>query len=101
MTTKPKGGNGDLLFRAILELKTMEECRRFFDNVCTVQELNTMTQRVVVARMLLDKCVYNEIAEQTGASTATISRVKRSLEYGGDVYQTVFARLEEGQESKS
>jgi TrpR-related protein YerC/YecD len=83
----------DELFDAILCLKDRDECYRFFDDLCTVQELKALTQRLCVAKMLDRQCVYNEIVAQTGASTATISRVNRSLLYGSDGYRTVLDRL--------
>lgn len=82
------------LFEAILALETMDECYRFFDDLCTVPELKALSQRLQVAKMLRDKRVYSEIVAKTGASTATISRVNRSLIYGSDGYKTVFERLE-------
>ena len=83
----------DDLFDAILMLRNREECYRFFEDVCTVNELMSISQRVEVARMLTSKRTYLEIAEKTGASTATISRVNRSLMYGQDGYGMVFDRL--------
>lgn len=74
----------DELFEAVLTLRDKEECYRFFQDVCTVNELLSLSQRFEVARMLTEKKTYLEIAEQTGASTATISRVNRSLVYGND-----------------
>ena len=85
------------LFEAILTLKDKEECFKFFEDVCTVNELLSLSQRFEVARMLTKNKTYLEIAEQTGASTATISRVNRSLNYGNDGYQLVFNRMEENQ----
>ena len=85
----------DLLFRSILSLKTVEECYNFFEDLCTVPELKAMSQRLVVAHMLSTKQVYSEIVAKTGASTATISRVNRSLNYGCEGYDMVFKRLEE------
>ncbi|MDO5539416.1 MAG: YerC/YecD family TrpR-related protein [Eubacteriales bacterium] len=85
------------LFEAILELKDKEECYRFFEDVCTINELLSLSQRFEVAKMLTQNKTYLEIAEQTGASTATISRVNRSLNYGNDGYQMVFSRLEKNQ----
>ncbi len=87
----------DHLFEAVLQLKNKEECYLFFEDVCTVNELLSLSQRFEVARMLTQNKTYLEIAEQTGASTATISRVNRSLNYGSDGYQMVFSRLEENQ----
>lgn len=83
------------LFQAILTLKDTEECYTFFEDVCTVNELLSLSQRYEVARMLSEKRTYLEIAEKTGASTATISRVNRSLNYGNDGYDMVFQRLSE------
>lgn len=86
----------DLLFDAIASLKTREECALFFKDLCTIPEVKSMSQRFVVAKMLKDNMVYSEIVAKTGASTATISRVNRSLNYensGG--YDLVFERLEE------
>ncbi len=83
----------DGLFEAILTLQTKEECYRFFEDVCTVNELLSISQRFEVARMLTDGKTYLEIAEKTGASTATISRVNRSLLYGRDGYGLVFERM--------
>lgn len=85
----------DALFEAVLCLKSKEECYLFFEDVCTVNELLSLSQRYEVARMLTEKKTYLEIAEKTGASTATISRVNRSLNYGNDGYQMVFERLDE------
>lgn len=83
----------DKLFEAILTLETQEECYRFFEDICTINELNSIAQRLEVAKMLaLDK-TYTEIAEKTGASTATTSRVKRCLYHGADGYQLVLERL--------
>ena len=85
----------EFLFQAILKLETMEECYDFFEDLCTVQELKALSQRIQVAKMLSDHKVYSEIVEETGASTATISRVNRSLSFGAGGYQTVFQRMEE------
>ena len=76
----------DLLMKAVLKLTTIEEAYRFFEDVCTIQELKSMAQRIEVARMLREKITYHDIARQTGASTATISRVNKSLLYGADGY---------------
>lgn len=84
----------DHLFSAILSLKDKEECYTFFEDVCTVNELLSLSQRFEVAKMLREKKTYLEIAEKTGASTATISRVNRSLNYGNDGYDMVFERME-------
>ncbi len=83
----------DHLFEAILCLQSKEECYSFFEDLCTVNELLSLSQRYEVASMLKDHKTYLEIAEKTGASTATISRVNRSLNYGNDGYELVFSRL--------
>lgn len=88
----------DHLFEAILNLEDKEECYKFFEDVCTVNELLSLSQRFEVARMLRMQKTYLDIAEQTGASTATISRVNRSLNYGNDGYDMVFARIGVGEE---
>lgn len=80
------------LYEAILVLRDVDECRAFFNDVCTVNELLSMSQRFEVAKMLRGKQTYQEITESTGASTATISRVNRSLNYGNGGYDTVFKR---------
>ena len=86
--------NCDYLFEAVLRLQTLEECRSFFTDLCTVPELRAMNQRITVAKMLTDKEVYTDIVAATGASTATISRVNRSLNYGENGYNTIFERLD-------
>mgnify|MGYP000986522057 FL=1 len=83
----------DTLFDAILCLKDREECYRFFEDICTINEIKSLAQRLEVAMMLRDKRTYHEIAEKTGASTATISRVNRSLIYGADGYNRILDRL--------
>ncbi len=83
----------DFLFDAILSLKNREECYTFFEDICTVNELLSLSQRVEVAKMLREQKTYLDIAEKTGASTATISRVNRSLNYGNDGYDMVFERV--------
>ena len=93
MNNKLEDKNLDFLFKAVLALETREECYDFFEDLCTVQELKALSQRIVVAKMLSEKCVYTDIVNETGASTATISRVNRSLNYGCDGYETVFKRL--------
>lgn len=95
MNNKLKDKNVDFLFNAVLALNDIEECYDFFEDLCTVQELKTLSQRIVVAKMLSDKRVYTDIVSETGASTATISRVNRSLHYGCDGYDKIFARIEE------
>ena len=81
------------LFEAILTLEHVDECYAFFEDVCTINELLSLSQRYEVAEMLREKRTYLEIAEKTGASTATISRVNRSLNYGNDGYDMTFARI--------
>lgn len=83
------------LFDAILTLENKEECYKFFEDVCTINELLAISQRFEVAHMLKGNHTYLDIAEKTGASTATISRVNRSLNYGNDGYDMVFKRLED------
>lgn len=83
----------DYLFDAILSLKDRDECYTFFEDVCTINELLSLSQRFEVAAMLRSRKTYLEIAEKTGASTATISRVNRSLNYGNDGYDMVFERI--------
>ena len=89
------------LFDAILSLENKEECYRFFEDVCTVNELLSLSQRYEVARMLRAQKTYLDIAEKTGASTATISRVNRSLNYGNDGYDMVFKRVSVDDDSES
>ena len=86
------------LYQAILKLKTPEECYNFLMDLCTVTELNAMEQRFEVAQLLNQGMIYNKILEQTGASSATISRVNRSLNYGTDGYRLVIERMENGEE---
>lgn len=93
MNNKLKDESVDFLFKAILALENMEECYDFFEDLCTVAEIKAMSQRIVVAKMLSEKRVYNDIVNETGASTATISRVNRSLNYGCDGYEKVFKRI--------
>ncbi len=81
------------MYKAILSLETVDECIRFFDDLCTVTELQAMEQRYEVAALLEQGLIYNDILEKTGASSATISRVNRSLQYGRDGYAVVFERL--------
>ena len=82
-----------LLFEAILALRDREECRAFFQDLCTVAELKAMAQRLEVAQLLDQGLIYNDILQRTGASSATISRVNRALQYGADGYKTVLPRL--------
>lgn len=84
----------DNLFRAILEIQDLEECYAFFADLCTIAELQEMSKRLLAAKLLKDDHVYTDIAERTGLSTATISRVNRCLKYGKDGYITILERLE-------
>ena len=93
MNKKIKTEAVDFLFDAILTLKDRDECYSFFEDLCTVNELLSLSQRFEVAAMLREHRTYLEIAEKTGASTATISRVNRSLNYGNDGYDMTFDRL--------
>ena len=95
MNNKLKEKNFDFLIQAILALKTEEECSDFLEDLCTIPELKAMSQRVQVAKMLSENRVYSDIVAETGASTATISRVNRSLIYGNDGYSIIFKRLAE------
>ena len=93
MNNKIKTEAVDCLFEAVLSLTSKEECYSFFEDVCTVNELLSLSQRFEVAKMLRSHKTYLEIADKTGASTATISRVNRSLNYGNDGYDMVFSRI--------
>jgi len=92
---KLRGKEVDQLFESILTLKNLEDCYIFFDDLCTVNEIQSLAQRLEVARMLRQGYTYHKIETETGASTATISRVKRCLNYGNDGYKMVLDRLEE------
>lgn len=94
MSEKIRNQEMDDLFKAILTLKDEEECYKFFMDICTINELQSLVQRFDVAKMLREKKTYQEIAKETGASTATISRVNRSLNYGNDGYAIVLERME-------
>ncbi|NLF34606.1 MAG: TrpR-like protein [Clostridiales bacterium] len=83
----------DTLYKAILTLKDLDECQKFFEDLCTVAELRAMEQRFEVAILLSEGMIYNDILERTGASSATISRVNRSLQYGANGYQQVLPRM--------
>ena len=100
MNEKIHEKNTDFLFKAILALESPEECYSFFEDLCTVPELKAMSQRLAVAHMLSHKQVYSDIVAQTGASTATISRVNRSLNYGCGGYKLLFDRLDDEKESR-
>ena len=99
MNKKIKTPAVDHLFEAILQLQSKEECYNFFEDLCTVNELLSLSQRFEVAAMLRSKKTYLDIAEKTGASTATISRVNRSLNYGSDGYELIFRRLEQSDDN--
>jgi len=95
MNEKLRDEKIDFLFSAILSLKSVEECYAFFGDNCTIAELQEMSRRLAAAKMLYEKRIYTYIAEETGLSTATISRVNRCLKYGNDGYLTVLKRLDE------
>ena len=90
-----KKEQSDLLYETILSLRDLDECKKFFSDLCTVAELRSMEQRFEVALLLSDGMIYNDILERTGASSATISRVNHSLQYGANGYQTVLPRVKE------
>ncbi len=90
---KLRGKELDQLFNAVLSLKDLDECYEFFDDLCTINEIQSLTQRLEVARMLREGKTYHKIETETGASTATISRVKRCLNYGNDTYSMVLDRV--------
>ena len=94
MKTSIKDPRLDFLFNAILTLQDIDECYEFFEDLCTVSELQEMSRRLVAARMLMNNHIYSEIAEKTGLSTATISRVNRCLKYGSDGYNKALDSLE-------
>ncbi|MEN8907365.1 MAG: YerC/YecD family TrpR-related protein [Clostridiales bacterium] len=93
MNSKLKDEMTDHLFKCILLLKNVEECYEFFEDICTISEIKSMAQRMEVARMLKEGKTYVEISEILGASTATISRVNRALNYGSNGYNTILDRL--------
>ncbi|MGN0981678.1 MAG: YerC/YecD family TrpR-related protein [Candidatus Limivicinus sp.] len=95
MNKLPKKPRNENMYKAILTLESVEECMKFFDDLCTVSELMAMEQRYQVARCLNDGMIYNDILAETGASSATISRVNRSLQYGSGGYSIVFDRMKE------
>ena len=94
MENKIRDEKLEFLLRGILTLDNIDECYRFFEDLCTVSELQEMSRRLLAAKMLKENYIYTEIAQQTGLSTATISRVNRCLKYGNDGYITVLDRLE-------
>lgn len=91
--SKLKSKQLDEFFDAVLMLKTKEDCYKFFEDVCTIRELHSITQRLEVAKLLKIRKTYNEIEKETGASTATISRVNRNLNYGASGYELVLDKL--------
>lgn len=95
MNKKIRTPQTERVFKAILQLRTIDECCDFFEDICTVNEVMSIAQRFEVAEMLRDNKTYMQIAEKTGASTATISRVNRSLNYGSDGYDLVMNRMKE------
>lgn len=101
MNKRIKKTRNEEMYRAILSLETVEEAMKFFEDLCTVSELQAMEQRFQVAVLLNKGMIYNDILSETGASSATISRVNRSLKYGSDGYAVVFDRLgEDGKETE-
>ncbi len=101
MSRKIKNELTDKLFESILCMQTVEECYQLFEDLCTVNEINAIAQRMEVARMLDDKQTYVEIAKKTGASTATISRVNRCLHYGTNEYKIVIERMRAKEENQT
>ncbi len=97
MKNEMQDQNNEYLYKAILELRDMDECRAFFETLCTIQELRSFSQRILVAKMLNEGSVYSRIVQETGASTATISRVNRSMRQGENGYDAVFARLQQAE----
>ena len=98
MNSKLRGQTMDSLLQAIMKLETMEECSNFFEDLCTISELRAMEQRFQVAAMLDEGRIYSDIAKETGASTATISRVNKCLTYGSDGYRVVLDRMKHAEE---
>ena len=95
--SKLQSAETDALFRAVLSLKTVDECYRFFEDVCTIKELQDLSQRFAVARMQTEGRVYSDVQRETGASTATISRVNKALNYGSDGYKLARSRMIDGE----
>ena len=93
MDSRIKNSNVDFLLSAILKLETLDEAYKFFEDLCTVPEVKSLAQRLAVAKMLKDGWVYADVVSKTGASTATISRVSRSLNYGCNGYDIAFERM--------
>ncbi len=98
MANKLKNPMTDRLFETILLLENVDECYAFFEDICTINEIQSIAQRLEVAKMLKNRSTYMEIAEKTGASTATISRVNKSLNYGSDGYNMMLERVEKREE---
>ena len=98
MNKLPRKPRNETMYKAILSLETLDECMKFFDDLCTVTELMAMEQRYQVASCLHKGMIYNDILAETGASSATISRVNRSLQYGRGGYEIVFSRIKENRE---
>lgn len=98
---KIRGHQTDQLFKAILELKNIEECYEFFDDLCTISEMQSLSQRLEVAQMLNMKKTYDTIQTETGASTATISRIRRCVDYGSGGYDKILGRLYPPNEEES
>ena len=92
--SKIKSDQTDSFFEAVLLLENMEECYRFFEDICTIKEMQAIAQRLEVAKLLKMEKTYNEIEEETGASTATISRINRSLNYGSNGYDLILKKLD-------
>ena len=97
MSNKIRDEKLEFLLRGILTLNSIDECYHFFEDLCTVSELQEMSRRLLAAKMLKDNYIYTEIAQQTGLSTATISRVNRCLKYGSDGYLRILERLEKAE----
>ena len=97
MNEETRDKNLDLLIRGFLAVENDQECADFLDDLCTTTELKAISQRIAVAKMLLDNRVYSDIVKTTGASTATVSRVKRSLQIGKGSYKVLFKRMEENE----
>ena len=93
--TNDNQDNVEYLYEAIMAIENLDECRSFFETLCTTQELRSFAQRIRVAKMLHDGSVYSHIVKQTGASTATISRVNRSMNLGENGYEAVFERMQQ------
>lgn len=93
-----KSKQANELFRAILALETVQDCQSFFEDVCTVNEILDMSQRLDVAKNLIKGKTFNQIGKETGASSATISRVNKCVLYGGGGYRKILSRLEEKEE---